>query len=700
MRLNWMRWFSSRRSVLYLLNANCALRFLATFTPTPMGLLPICVLGCRFQSSHNCAHNEDVMVTCGPAADDVLNANGYANLGCYDTTNGATDTDGDDCRIYNGNENYCAGYDDADFTSNLQCCACGGGRAGPATQPGPAPPDPPTWHLGNPGYSCSVVCEFHRMQCSETAHLSLADNASAVKLAYESANVPCDENLHTACNPGNCEQWGAPYVHQNHDGSLDPSGRTTAECQFGFQAASCSVYPADWNHRRLCGCEADPSIEATLVPPTSRIVFNGVLSTMVGADRNRIANAVTRHFETHDCTVDRVVLSSGSINVTQFFIGNASIIATVAFLGDTLAAVLAAENTTHLYPIAVTLSTGAHAVGRVWTARDALPPVVLPTSPTLLTAPPKTPVADAALTANRCTDTFTDASVEGEQLPRPACSTWCNNQFQGPSFWACGVNTHLGYVLTSSGQLIGYSLTCDCSGCNGCVAASRSDGDDGDALPSPTTVVVAVIAVSAIALLVLALIAMVVMKSKHSAELRRVGIQATAVQPHRELASGSDGLGHHGDVDRAFFPGGHGAFPNSDPSYEPPVYSPSTETVTAAKALGSAAGGDADEREVSTLKEEPEFLRPLDAEDKVSTGSPRRDFDPFEGTVSPIDAMMPKLARRDSALSLPTRERTSVRRVSREQSLPTRERTGVRRTSRERSVKLTNDPFAGADLDV
>ena len=80
------------------------------------------------------------------AAASILSV-GFA---CYDTTNGATDTGGDDCRWYNNNGGNCGSYDDADFTSYLQCCACGGGRAGPATQPGgdgasapsPAPPNP------------------------------------------------------------------------------------------------------------------------------------------------------------------------------------------------------------------------------------------------------------------------------------------------------------------------------------------------------------------------------------------------------------------------------------------------------------------------------------------------------------------------------------------------------------------------------
>jgi len=66
------------------------------------------------------------------AAASILSV-GFA---CYDTTNGATDYSGDDCRWYNNNENSCGFYDDFDFTSYLQCCACGGGRAGPATQPG------------------------------------------------------------------------------------------------------------------------------------------------------------------------------------------------------------------------------------------------------------------------------------------------------------------------------------------------------------------------------------------------------------------------------------------------------------------------------------------------------------------------------------------------------------------------------------
>ena len=50
-------------------------------------------------------------------------------LVCSDTNGRATDYFGDDCTEYtNANSHlYCGYYDDDDFTSELMCCACGGG---------------------------------------------------------------------------------------------------------------------------------------------------------------------------------------------------------------------------------------------------------------------------------------------------------------------------------------------------------------------------------------------------------------------------------------------------------------------------------------------------------------------------------------------------------------------------------------------
>ena len=40
---------------------------------------------------------------------------------------GWTDSYGDGCDWYYGNEAWCGYYDDADFWANYDCCACGGG---------------------------------------------------------------------------------------------------------------------------------------------------------------------------------------------------------------------------------------------------------------------------------------------------------------------------------------------------------------------------------------------------------------------------------------------------------------------------------------------------------------------------------------------------------------------------------------------
>ena len=40
---------------------------------------------------------------------------------------GWTDSYGDGCDWYYGNEEWCGYYDDGDFWANYDCCACGGG---------------------------------------------------------------------------------------------------------------------------------------------------------------------------------------------------------------------------------------------------------------------------------------------------------------------------------------------------------------------------------------------------------------------------------------------------------------------------------------------------------------------------------------------------------------------------------------------
>ena len=66
---------------------------------------------------------------------------------CTDLDNGATDNMNDACSDYLGYSSWCGNYDDADFSSNTMCCACGGGSS----------PDVPhsdcTTGCGDPGLS-------------------------------------------------------------------------------------------------------------------------------------------------------------------------------------------------------------------------------------------------------------------------------------------------------------------------------------------------------------------------------------------------------------------------------------------------------------------------------------------------------------------------------------------------------------------
>ena len=50
---------------------------------------------------------------------------------CVDTSNGATDEDGDGCDWYVGNRPFCGNHDDPDFDAERMCCSCGGGVGGP-----------------------------------------------------------------------------------------------------------------------------------------------------------------------------------------------------------------------------------------------------------------------------------------------------------------------------------------------------------------------------------------------------------------------------------------------------------------------------------------------------------------------------------------------------------------------------------------
>jgi len=48
----------------------------------------------------------------------------FTDYDCVDTSNGATDTWGDDCSYYETWASNCGDYDDSDFQANTMCCAC------------------------------------------------------------------------------------------------------------------------------------------------------------------------------------------------------------------------------------------------------------------------------------------------------------------------------------------------------------------------------------------------------------------------------------------------------------------------------------------------------------------------------------------------------------------------------------------------
>lgn len=47
---------------------------------------------------------------------------------CSDTDNGATDKILDTCKTYHDSPSFCGYFDDSDFTAEIMCCACGGGK--------------------------------------------------------------------------------------------------------------------------------------------------------------------------------------------------------------------------------------------------------------------------------------------------------------------------------------------------------------------------------------------------------------------------------------------------------------------------------------------------------------------------------------------------------------------------------------------
>jgi hypothetical protein len=67
--------------------------------------------------------------SCNPGYDDgPWGDDGDSPQECVDMDRGASDIDGDSCDDYALNPSWCDDdYDDADFTANTMCCACGGG---------------------------------------------------------------------------------------------------------------------------------------------------------------------------------------------------------------------------------------------------------------------------------------------------------------------------------------------------------------------------------------------------------------------------------------------------------------------------------------------------------------------------------------------------------------------------------------------
>ena len=63
--------------------------------------------------------SSDMLCECGVVATAQVPS-------CLDDT-GSADSHGDNCSWYVGRSSLCAHYDDGDFTSTSQCCACGGG---------------------------------------------------------------------------------------------------------------------------------------------------------------------------------------------------------------------------------------------------------------------------------------------------------------------------------------------------------------------------------------------------------------------------------------------------------------------------------------------------------------------------------------------------------------------------------------------
>ena len=106
-----------------------------TATPAPSANPTPCTQGSTANETdtegNDCdayAGNED---WCGEYDDQDFSSNSMCCAcgggWCVDRDDGATDPYGDGCDLYALNPEWCDGYDDSDFSSNEMCCACGGG---------------------------------------------------------------------------------------------------------------------------------------------------------------------------------------------------------------------------------------------------------------------------------------------------------------------------------------------------------------------------------------------------------------------------------------------------------------------------------------------------------------------------------------------------------------------------------------------
>ena len=123
----------------------------------------------------------------GPTSAPTVPRPTAAPTRCDDADGGAQDPYGDGCGEYRDHPAWCGHYDDADFSSNEMCCACGGGVAegGPTPRPSSrptAPTAPPSAescpaacygrscdYWGTYGYECSTLEDAYGCACGACA---------------------------------------------------------------------------------------------------------------------------------------------------------------------------------------------------------------------------------------------------------------------------------------------------------------------------------------------------------------------------------------------------------------------------------------------------------------------------------------------------------------------------------------------------